>query len=147
MVEGIAQMQRRLLKVVPESVRAAVRGVLEQSAEEIVATAKSLVPVKTGRLRDSIGWTWGDAPKNSLTLGTVRAAAEGTLRITIYAGNDAAPYARWVEFGHEAHASSATGSGAAPHPFFYPAYRLNKKKAKARATRAVSKALKEAATR
>lgn len=144
MVEGIAKMQRRLLKVVPDSVRVAVRQVLEQSAAEIVATAKELVPVESGALRDSIGWTWGDAPKGSLTLGSVRPAAAGTLRITIYAGNETAFYARWVEFGTEAHAS---GGGAAPHPFFFPAYRLNKKKAKARATRAVSKALKEAATR
>lgn len=136
MVEGVAAMRRRLLKTVPATVRAAVRDAMAKSADEIVATARGLVPVESGALRDSIGWTFGTAPKGALTLASASSSA-GDIVLTIYAGNDQAFYARWVEFGTQA---------AVPHPFFFVSYRLNKKRAKSRVSRAVNQALVKAAT-
>lgn len=112
--------------------REAVKPAIEKSADEIVALAKSLVPVEEGELRESIGWTWGEAPEGSMVI--AQGSGEG-LTITIYAGNDEAFYARWVEFG--------TQQGAEASPFFFPAYRLGKKRAVNRIKRAVGKAVRD----
>jgi hypothetical protein len=148
---------KRKLIAVPEFVKAEIKLAMEQSAQEIVKLAQQLVPVRDGDLHDSIGWTWGDAPKGSIAIATVGAGKE--LRITIYAGDEKAYYARWVEFGVAASSrgqritnrsgrsrvsGGATGQG--PRPFFFPAYRIGRKKAKARVSRAVRKAAKRAAT-
>src|SRR5690606_25076602 len=104
---------------------------------------KSLVPVDSGALRDSIGWTWGDAPKGSITLGRVKATKEGDEVITIYAGtrnknlgDKDAFYVRFVEFGTQ---------NMAPHPFFYPSYRALRRRVKSRVTREMKKAIREGA--
>jgi HK97 gp10 family phage protein len=104
---------------------------MEKSAQEIVALAKHLCPVDSGDLRDSIGWTWGDAPAGSMVLASTGGAA---LRITIYAGDSDAFYARWLEFG--------TVKMAA-HPYFFPAYRTLRKRVKGRTKRAINKAVKQ----
>jgi HK97 gp10 family phage protein len=110
---------------------------MEQSATEIVAMMKNLVAVDDGDLRDSIGWTWGKAPKGALTIATITGAGSASdLLLTIYAGNEKAYYARWVEFG--------TASSSA-QPFFYVSYRALKKRTKSRITRATNKAAKQVA--
>jgi HK97 gp10 family phage protein len=117
-------------------VREAVAKALEQGATEIVNFAKALVPVRDGDLKDSIGWTWGDAPKGSITLGKVmRKRSDGDMVITIFAGNERAFYARWQEFGTQ---------NMTANPFFYPAYRAVRKRVKGRVTRNMRKAIKEA---
>lgn len=151
------RLKRKLLAV-PEFVKAEIKLAMEQSAEEIVKLAQQLVPVRDGTLHDSIGWTWGDAPKGSISIGSVPGPGK-ELRITIYAGSEEAYYARWVEFGVAASSrgqritnrsgrsrvsGGATGQG--PRPFFFPAYRIGRKKAKGRVSRAVRKAAKRAAT-
>ena len=55
------------------------------------------------------------------------------MTITIYAGDDKAFYARFVEFGTVKMKAI---------PFFFPAYRTNKKRAKSRVRRAHTKAAK-----
>lgn len=113
----------------------AIKQALEQSANDIVTMAKSLVPVDKGELRDSIGWTWGRPPKGAITLGKVAASQIATdLTITIYAGNSDAYYARWVEFGTQK-------MGA--QPYFFPSYRANKKQSRQRLSRAINQAAKK----
>jgi HK97 gp10 family phage protein len=131
-IQGLSRLQRKL-KALPEAVIAELRPAMEQGAAEIVSLAKSLVPVESGELRDSIGWTWGAAPEGSMVLGQV---GRGNLRITVYAGNSQAFYARWVEFGT---------SQAGARPFFYPAYRAVRKRVKGRVTRAITKSAKRVA--
>ena len=133
MVEGLDRMKRRFNRTIPDAVRKATRDAMEKGAGEIVAMAKNLAPVDSGDLRDSIGWTWGAAPKGSITLS--KASTEGGETITIYAGNSEAFYARWVEFGHQ---------NAAPYPFFFPSYRTLKRRVKGRITRAMKKAIRAA---
>lgn len=121
-------------KRLPDRTIALIRPALEQAASGIVEMAKRFVPVKSGDLRDSIGWTWGtDIPKGATRLGSVRGNKDPLLTITIFAGNETAFYARWVEFG-----TVATRA----QPYFFPAYRANKKAAKSRVRRAVNKAAK-----
>ena len=61
-------------------------------------------------------------------------AGEHELQVAVKAGDGDAFYARWVEFGT---------SEQEAQPFFFPAYRLNKKPIEARIKRAVTKAIKD----
>lgn len=140
-VLGRARLQRKL-QALPKAVKAPIRAAMVASANEIVAMAKNLVPVSEpngGTLRDSIGWTWGRPPSGSIALGVAQALG-GELSLTVFAGNDKAFYARWVEFGTQ---SGLIGGGGNPaQPFFFPAYRANKKRLKAR----INKAVRDAAS-
>jgi len=141
MVQGMDALKRRFDQV-PQKVRDALAKQLEAEATKIVMQMKTLVPVDTGALRDSIDWTWGDAPAGSLSIGKVRGRQYGKVSITVYAGTrdkslgDAdAFYARFQEFGTVKMAAS---------PFFYPTWRANKTRVKSALSRAVKKAARAA---
>ena len=131
-VLNVAKLNRKLAQL-PAVSREEIRKAIAQSAREIADLAESLVPVDSGKLAGSIGWTWGSAPKGSMTLARARS---GDLVATVYAGDDEAFYARWVEFG-------TRNMGA--QPFFFPAYRALRKRARSRVSRAVTKAAKKVA--
>ncbi len=130
------------------AVEAAARA-MEEGADEIVAFMKTLVPVRSGRLRESIAWTWGDAPEGSLVIDEIRSGQNAggqfaTLRITFYVGEW---YGRLVEFGTPPHAQPNRGTdhpGATAQPFFYPAWRAMRAKFKRKIRAAVRRAIKEA---
>nr|WP_312970742.1 HK97-gp10 family putative phage morphogenesis protein [Brucella intermedia] len=137
-VIGRPKLRKKLEALVAVG-RDEIRRAMEKSADEIVALAKSLAPVDKGELKDSIGWTWGKAPKGAMTLGKVQSdGVDSEFTITIYAGNSKAYYARWVEFGTQKMAAQ---------PYFYPSYRALRRRSKSRVTRAVTKAIKKVAAR
>jgi len=105
---------RKRLKAIPERVRKAAERQLEINANEMVETAKDFVPIDDGALVSS---------------------DETKISRRISAGSNEAFYASWVEFGH---------GRAAPRPFFWPAYRLKRRRFKARMNRAAKKAVQEA---
>lgn len=171
-ISGLDRLNRRLLKM-PDAARKEISIAMEKGAEEVVILAKSLAPVgqvsgvnssnNPGALRDSIGWTWGRAPKGSITLGRV-VDKSNDLVITIFAGNDQAFYARWVEFGTKAHGIDAVNAptmgragrnfgkhvnhpGAKQTAFFYPAYRALRKRVKSRISRSVRKSIRDTINR
>lgn len=122
----------------PQVAKDQIRQALEAAADEIVEMAKSLAPVDDGDLRKSIGWTYGKVPKGAISLGKVaERKITGDLTITIFAGNSEAFYARWVEFGTQKMAAQ---------PFFYASYRANKKRARSRIRRSITKAARKAAS-
>ncbi|WP_292131171.1 HK97-gp10 family putative phage morphogenesis protein [Mesorhizobium sp.] len=121
------------LRAMPAAVRVAGRAAMEKGAEEIVGMAKRLCPVDDGDLRDSIGWTWSDAPNGSLVLAQSVPTIAGNERIVIYAGNNRAFYATFVEFGTVKMAKRS---------FFFPAYRSLKKRTLDRIKRSTRAALK-----
>lgn len=144
----LKELQRKLDRL-PGRVKARIREAMEQGANEIVDMAKSLVPDDSGALRDSIGWTYGRAPKGAMTLGKVEAIG-GDLTITIYAGNSEAFYARWVEFGTSQHIAGGKFAGSTipaipASPYFYVSFRTLRRKVKARISRGITKAAKEVA--
>ncbi len=146
-IKGLDRLNRKLAKL-PAVAKQMIRQAMEAKANEIVAMMKNLVPVDDGTLRDSIGWTWGKAPKGSLTLASVQATGDSDMTLTIYAGNKEAFYARWVEFGTARHENGGlfAGSihpGTTAQPFFFVSWRANKR----RAVRAVRKASRDAAKR
>lgn len=147
-IDGLDRLNRKFAAL-PRQVRVRIREAMEQGAEEIARMAKSLAPEDSGALVASIGWTWGSAPKGSITLASVKSrSGDGT--ITIYAGNSDAFYARWVEFGTSAHKAGGKFKGAEipaipAQPFFFVSYRVNRKRVKGRVTRAINKAARDVA--
>lgn len=131
-VSGLKELRRKL-SALPDAMRAEIRAAMEKGADEMVAMARRLCPVEGGALRDSIGWTWGAPPGGSVVLAE---GSDGVEKITIYAGDSKAFYARWVEFG------TVTASA---HPFFFPSWRSLRKRIKARTTRAVNASVKKVA--
>lgn len=135
---GRRKLERRLAAM-PEAVRVEIRAAMEQSANEIVELMRRMVPIgETRQLHDSIGWTWGEAPKGALVIARTRKsmAAKAGLSLTIYAGGGAAYYARFVEFGT---------LRMMAQPFFFPSWRLGRKRVRSRVTRATNRAARKVA--
>ena len=142
MAELSPRLRARLAKI-PDIAREAAASAMEECAAEIVAEMKTLAPVDSGDLRDSIGWTWGDIPAGSFMIDEIRSGKNAgdqyaTLRIKIYAGSKDAFYARFIEFG--------TKTGVRAQPFFFAAYKNwgGKAKFRARIRAAIRKRIKEA---
>lgn len=139
---GLAKLHKKLQRM-PEVAKNHIRAEMEKAAEEIVSMMRNLVPspgngkYATGTLRDSIGWTWGKAPRGTSVIATATASMGGDLTITFYAGGGDAFHARFVEFGTK-HMNAK--------PFFYVSWRANRKKARSRIRRAITKAAKEVAS-
>lgn len=139
----------RKMKALPPLADRLVRAAMEESADDIVRTMKSLAPVDSGDLQMSIKWTYGDAPKGSLKIAQIK-SREGNVRITIFAGGGDAYYARMVEFGTKEHIAGGKFAGAKipairAQPFFYVTFRAKRKSAKSRVSRAITKAAKQIA--
>lgn len=137
-IMGLARLEQKLRKL-PAAALEEIRSAMAEQAEEVVAMMKRLVPVAEGggALRDSIGWTWGAAPKGSLAIAAVKGQGlGGGLTITIYAGNKDAYYARWVEFGTQ---------NAAAHPYFFVSWRASRRGARRKTRTAVRKAARKVA--
>lgn len=173
-LSGLDRLNRKLQRL-PARAEKEIRLAMEKGADEVVTLAKSLAPLgksggvkgsnNPGALRDSIGWVWGGtAPRGSVSLGSVTNGSgrrPGDLVITIFAGNDEAFYARWVEFGtrpHDIKARNAPNMSRAgvnfgrsvSHPgastanaFFFPAYRALRKRIKTRISRAITKSVRD----
>lgn len=135
-VTGIKEMNAKLAKM-PAAIATRAKEAMEKGADEIVAMIKRLVPVDDGVLRDSIGWTWGEAPAGSMVLlkGSRGQTYMGA-RLVIYAGNDKAFYARMQEFGTQKMPAN---------PYFFVSYRSLKDRTKRRVSLASRRALKELA--
>ncbi|MCF6126065.1 HK97 gp10 family phage protein [Mesorhizobium sp. M7A.F.Ca.CA.001.07.2.1] len=131
----LAKLQRKLTAL-PKVARDMIRAAMEKQADIIVAMMKSLVPVDRGELRDSIGWTWGKAPKGSYVVAVVKASLGGDLTLTIFAGNEVAYYARWQEHGTQEMPAQ---------PYFFVSWRANKKGSSRAIRAAVNKAAKQVA--
>jgi HK97 gp10 family phage protein len=123
----------RRLRGVAEAVRATVQPALMQSGEEIAGTMRSLAPVDTGELRDSITVTPGgrSTPPYSQPGGF---SVVPITAVAITAGGVDVRYPHLVEYGT---------AEAPAQPFFWPGYRLLRKRAGARVKRAIRKAVRQ----
>lgn len=121
-------------RLLPAIIKKHVEDALEDNAVELAAAIKRRVPVDQGDLAESVTWKKGAARDQRTRKGrgddpdlTVR-VIEGYGRKGFYAG--------MVEFG-------TVDTPAQPH--FFPTYRQMKRKLKSRLSRAVGKAIREAA--
>lgn len=134
------------LKKIAPSVEKALVVTNGKAADDMVTLARSFVPVRTGKLRDSIVATppGGLPPVHSQGNQQVPAGA-----YAVTAGNDKVRYAHLVEFGTSPHTNQGTvpgtlNPGAPAQPYFFPAYRLIRKGMRNRATRAINQSIKTA---
>ena len=136
MVEGLAALERRW-SAIPARVRAEVVAAMEATAENVVRDMRRLAPKgDTGNLVRSISWTWGDAPRGSMVIGKSSAGRSyGATTLTIYAGGGPAFYARFQEFGTKEMTAN---------PFFFPAWRIWRRRVRARIAGAVRRAISAA---
>lgn len=135
-VKGVEQFRQRL-RAIPGNVRDEVVLTLQRVAENIVGDMRVLNPLSDADIE--INWTWGDAPAGSISLGRVAKTYYEKIGITIYARGRSIN-AAWFEFGTaERFHKSGKGTGRiVAQPFFFPAYRANR----TRARRAISAAVR-----
>lgn len=155
---------REKLRALPDAIRKEIQAPMEKSAQAITDLAIHLAPRRHGALKNSIDWCFGDPPPAARLSNKVRKnkppLTQKDIVLSVFAGNDLAFYARWVEFGTHAsrkgsrvpdartgrtRRSYRTHPGTKAQPFFYPAYRANKKQAATAIKSAVTKALKKVA--
>jgi HK97 gp10 family phage protein len=134
---GSAQLERlkRRMAAVPIAVRQAVQPALQKSGQELVDTMKQLAEPSrhTGELIASIAMTPGgeQTPPYSEPGGS-QTVPDNSVLITV--GNTHVRYAHLVEYGtKKAHAE----------PFFWPAFRLTRKRLQSRIKRAIGKAVRD----
>lgn len=148
-IDGLERFKGKM-KRMPEAMKAELKAAVAKGAEEIVVHQKRLVPVDFGDLQKSITWRWGDEAKIPFSQ-TMGVYGRTELSAVITAGNTHVRYAHLVEFGSKQHIAGGIYEGAnppvlipaiSPQPFFYPAWRLGKKRAKSRIVRASNKAIK-----
>lgn len=130
---GIGKLRRRLARIPEEVKKAAMRDTVA-AAEDIAKRMKQLAPEDSGDLIDSITVTPGGerTPRHSQPGGEVIVPEN---KVMITAGNNAVRYAHLVEWGAEK---------AEAQPYFFPGYRLGKKKAVSKIKRGIRKAIKDA---
>lgn len=133
MVKGIPQFKARM-RSAPDIVRNEVADTLYKIAEKLVKEMQAFAPKRTGALALTIDWTWGDAPAGTVTVGRVASHEYDRIGITIFAGGEDAFYAHFQEFGTVKMPAN---------PFFFPAYRANKKAIRRRLTAAVRRGFKK----
>lgn len=144
MVQGLNEFNKRW-GAIPKAVRLAAQTALEKGATELVADMNQSKPIP----EIQIGWTWGEAPKGAITLGSYGEPGQ-SLRITIYATATTEDHttfpavARWFEFGtSERRTKQGWYRGRiAAHPYFFPVYRAKKRRVKSRVIREINKAIK-----
>lgn len=130
---GLKSFQKRMAAI-PVAARAAVQPALVKGAEEIASIQRGLAPRDEGDLIDSIEVTGPgqNTPPYSQPGGST-VVPENMAAITV--GNTDVRYPHLQEFGTTNHPAQ---------PFFWPGFRLGRKRALNRIKRAVGKAIREA---
>lgn len=133
MSKQLDRLNKRLAAI-PKRVREAVQLSLIQSGDELVARMRALAPEDSGDLKKSITATPpGQATPAYSQPGGSQVARENQVLVTV--GNSEVRYAHLIEYGVSHRAAT---------PFFWPAYRLTRKRIANRVKRAMRKAIKEA---
>lgn len=130
--DQLARLTRRL-EAIPKAVREAVQPALRKSGDELVERMRQLAPEETGDLKASITATpAGQSTPAYSQPGGSQVVPENAVMVT--AGNADVRYPHLVEYGT---------TEAAAQPFFWPAFRLNRKRIANRVKRAVGKAVRD----
>jgi hypothetical protein len=161
-LEGLEAVQR-VFSNVPREIQERITDAINRGADEIAATARTLVPVRTGELRGAIRVQRPGAVRRGLAGASLAAAAAGAnaieARIGVFLESAPSPgfYARWVEFGTAARVKGNlivragrrrrfynTHPGSKPEPFLFPAYFVNRRRVLNRIKRSITMAVRSA---
>lgn len=125
---------RQKIAALPGAIRTELMKAVLASGREINALQRQFVPREDGELAATIDMIVNEAELKV----TLVAGGEFTTKAVQHGRDGEYDYAFAQEFGTREMAAK---------PFFYPAYRLGKKRAKARISRAITKAAKQVAGR
>lgn len=146
-LKGLPKLKAKLVKLRKDTMPD-VMPAMAAAADKITDMMRRQVPVRTGKLRDSIAWTFGKAPKGVMKIATIK---QGEATLTIYCGDrdKGVAHAWWTEFGTASHPQGGqfpgtTHPGSAAQPFFFTSYRALRKEAKKMIRQAISAAVKKA---
>lgn len=130
---GLSSFQRRM-RAIPKEARKAVTPALMASAYDIADIMEGMAPEDSGDLVNSIAVTGPgqQTPPYSQPGGSMT-VPENAAAITV--GNTAVRYPHLQEYGTRHHAAQ---------PFFWPGYRMGRKRALNKIKRAIGKAIKGA---
>jgi len=92
-IEGLSELKTAIEQLPKATGKSVMQKVLMARAKTIAAAAKSLVPVESGELRDSI------VASTRLSKSQAREAKEAASYVEVYAGAGPLPHAHLVEFG------------------------------------------------
>lgn len=153
-VERIEALRRKIKALSSAPMRSRIKQAIAEAADEIADMQRRMAPVRTGALRASIKVTFGARPAQSSAGLGVGGAAAGDPELTAWitaGGVGQGWYARFVEFGTAPHTAGgkfkgARHPGARAQPFFFPAYRVMRKRAKSKISRAIGKAARDIAS-
>lgn len=130
---GLSSFQRRMAAI-PVAARQSVQPALLKGGEEIAAIQRGLAPRDEGDLIDSIEVTGpGQRTPPYSQPGGSMTVPENMVAVTV--GNTDTRYPHLQEYGTTRHAAQ---------PFFWPGFRLGRKRALNRIKRAIGKAIREA---
>ncbi|APZ53140.1 phage protein, HK97 GP10 family [Salipiger abyssi] len=141
------------MRAIPLRVRLEVIKQLEKEADKVVKLMRAMAPKDTGAGAESIGWTWGDAPKGAITVGKVADNEYDRIAIKIYAGGGDQFYMKFQEFGTKRQKKNSLKSqefgtvDMPANPFFFPVWRAEKRRVKANLRSAVRRGIKKAQTK
>ncbi|WP_202909585.1 HK97-gp10 family putative phage morphogenesis protein [Alkalilacustris brevis] len=129
---GIKRFQQRM-QAMPAAVRKAVGPAAYRGAEEIADMAETLAPEDSGDLKGSIVVTGpGNMTPPYSHPGGAHRVPEGAAAVSV--GTSDVRYPHLQEFGTRHHPAQ---------PFFWPAFRMLRKRSANRIKRAMSKAVKD----
>lgn len=158
MVKGRATFRKKMLRDIPDAIRAELVKQLEKEADKVVEAMRRLVPVRTGELYRSIGWTWGDAPAGAIVVGRVAQNEFDRIGIKIYAGGSEGTARRQSRAsGTRARDQNRSGSfntdnarlqefgtlNMPANPFFFPAWRAERNRVNANLRRAIKRGVRK----
>lgn len=120
------------------------------AAEQMAEYARQFVPVKTGKLKESIVVTPPGETPPPYSQGGVQGRPVPDNAYAVSAGNSGVRTAHLVEYGTTPHTlggffEGAEHPGSRARPFFWPAYRITKRKHKRESAKALTKAIKKVA--
>ena len=130
-VQGASELSR-YLAALPDRVKAPIQAAIDETADEFVAQAKAIAPVAPdfevhpGQLRDSIHKEANGREMSATVLADAR-------------DEKGRQYPAHVEYGHT---DERSGAHVPAEPFFWPTYRVTKKRARARVAKALRQVVK-----
>lgn len=137
------------LKSLSSKVEKELGAAANEAGDDMVGVARHLVPKRTSALAKSITVTYGGqmTPAYSQPGGSTLVPPTAAM---VTAGNNEVRYPHLVEFGTAPHPQGGLGEGTdhpgtAPQPFFFPAYRLIRKRANRKMAKALRKAVEGSA--
>ena len=143
------------LRALRQATQVPVRKALADAADEMVVQMRTIVPDDPRTqgppydLKSTIKWRFQGEQGGGSDAKTGKSAATS---VTITAGDEKNPEARWLEFGTKPHVNKgefagSVNPGIAPRGYFFGTYRRYKAAAKRKINAAIRKAVRDVAAK